>query len=549
MRKIKKLSLLLAMLMSISVPLSACDGFLSSTANSSMYQNSSLSSASSGNENSIESSSSQSSEAESSSPYESSSISSSEAESSSLFESSFISSSEIDSSTSSYEESSEEKSSESADVFSSEEESSEESYEEESSSSEINSMDSSEDSSMDSSEAEPDPQHLIVDLAYSLGWGETLSGTHTLTGIVTLVESGKKLNVTIEIEGRDGYPIYCYNLQGASDTISVGDTITVSGTLKNYKGTIEFDSGRLISHELTPPPVVDGDPYANVTASEFYASYTPAVSNEDAYYRSLHGFMSGELQTPDQAPTLAKNQPKDGNKFVRNSTMLFDESGKEYTVVDCYGNEAFKVYRNGAYITLEEVAAFVYAFGTYPANYTTSKNTSPSSSIWGEYLRLNHTAFSGSTTKYPYEPELPNITGCGGKLNYYEMDIGTTGTDCDPTYDIEIYNDGYTITRGAARIVYGKTDLDKDGVYEIGEHHVFYTYNHYNDFQEYLNYAGGWGETFGNITGGGTLSSKYDYAPTSYVEITLAPLTSYTTVPLYSFYNNYYNQKFAFNLA
>ena len=49
-------------------------------------------------------------------------------------------------------------------------------------------------------------------------------------------------------------------------------------------------------------------------------------------------------------------------------------------------------------------------------------------------------------------------------------------------------------------------------------------YNHYNDFQEYLNYYGGWGEMFGNITGGGTISSRYDYNPTPYVETVLAPL-------------------------
>ena len=47
---------------------------------------------------------------------------------------------------------------------------------------------------------------------------------------------------------------------------------------------------------------------------------------------------------------------------------------------------------------------------------------------------------------------------------------------------------------------------------------MFYTYNHYNDFQEYLNYEGGWGEMFGNITGGGPISD-YDpnFPPTPYV--------------------------------
>lgn len=513
MRMMKKISLLLALFVAFSLPLSACNGFLPST-----KEDSSLSSAST--------------QASVNSQIESSSIYHEETSESPLNSSSEeISSGAV-----------------SSDIFS-EESSSETSSND--SSMESGSFDSSsEDSSSESSNTEEEnPQHAIVDTAYKLGWDETMEGNHTLTGVVTLVDSGKKLNVTIEIEGREDYPIYCYNLQGVTSTLAVGDIITVSGTLKNYKGTIEFDTGSLISHEPQTPPVVSGDPYKNVTAAEFYTNYTPAVSNEDAYFRSLHGFMSGELTTPDQAPTLASFQPKDGSVFVRNSTMLFDESGKEYTVVDCYGNEAFKVYRDGAYITLEEVAAFVYAFGTYPANYSTNKKASPTGSIWGEYLRLNHSSFSGSTSKYPYEPELPNITGCGGTLNYYEMDIGTTGTDCDPSYDITVYNDGKTITRGAARIVYGKNDLNKNGIYEVGEHYLFYTYNHYNDFQEYLNYAGGWGETFGNITGGGTLSSKYDYAPTSYVEVTLAPIASYANIPLSAFYNNYYNQRFAFKTA
>ena len=238
--------------------------------------------------------------------------------------------------------------------------------------------------------------------------------------------------------------------------------------------------------------------------------------------------MSGSLTVPDQAPTISSYQPKNGTKFIRNEQMIFSADNNAYTVVNAYGEKAFEVYRDGAYITLEEVAAYVYAFGTYPKNYTTSKDTSPSSSVWGEYLRLNHTKFSGDTSKYPYEPVLPNITGCGGKLTYYEMDIGTTGTDCDDDYPCVIYNNGSRIERGAARIVYGKKDLDGDGVLEQGEFYLFYTYNHYNDFQEYLNYQGGWGEMFGNITGGGTISSKYDYNPTKYVEVSMQALPAVT---------------------
>ena len=263
------------------------------------------------------------------------------------------------------------------------------------------------------------------------------------------------------------------------------------------------------------------DPYENVDKAAFYANYTEATSYKDSYYRSLHGLMSGSIEPQDQAPTVAKNQPKENGKLIKNSEMLYSNDGNTYYIVNENGEIVDQIFKGGAYVTLEEVAAYVFAFGEIPANHSSSKKTKPTESVWGKYLRVNHTEFSGNTNKYPYEPELPNINGCGGDLQYYEMDLGTTGTDCDPGYDIREYNNGYSIERGAARIVYARYDKNNNKIIDVNEKYVFYTYNHYNDFQEYLNYQGGWGEIFGNITGGGTLSSKYDYNPTYYVEVVL----------------------------
>ena len=279
----------------------------------------------------------------------------------------------------------------------------------------------------------------------------------------------------------------------------------------------------------TQDPTTPDDPdsyqskYKNMSKAEFYANYTIAENAEDAYWRSQYGFMSGNLNVPDQAPTLAEDRPMQDGKYVRNSVAFFADDNT-YVLVDSDGDIVMEIYRGGAYITLEEVAAYVYAFGDVPANYVNNKKTSPSASIWGEYLRLNHSLFSGDTRKYPYEPELPNISGCGGDLYYYEIDIGTTGTDCDPKYSAVIYNNGYRIERGAARIVYARYDANGDQIIDPNERYLFYTYNHYNDFQEYLNYYGGWGEMFGNITGGGQISSKYNCNPTPYVEVVRAPL-------------------------
>ena len=96
------------------------------------------------------------------------------------------------------------------------------------------------------------------------------------------------------------------------------------------------------------------------------------------------------------------------------------------------------------------------------------------------------------------------------------MDIGTTGTRT-PSANSSEYNNGKKIVRGAARLVYGRRDINGNGVFDEGELYVFYTYNHYNDFMEYLNYYGGWGEPFGNVTGGGVFDSETNCNPTPYV--------------------------------
>ena len=320
-----------------------------------------------------------------------------------------------------------------------------------------------------------------------------------------------------------GYATVNVSFRGFSDSLSVtvisdgdADVTTSQGGETDTNG--ETDTSGDTPNEYDPTSSVD-----TAARDKFYGGADAADSHAEALERSSKGQLSGAATVPDQSPTLAAYRPAQNGMYVRNSLPYFVDDNT-YVVVNSYGQEVFRVYRGGGYITLEEVAAYLYAFGEMPANYTSKKSAKPQSSIWGEYLRVNHTKFSGDTSRYPYEPKLPNISGCGGTLVYYEIDIGTTGTDCDPSYTPAVYNDGYEITRGAARIVYTVSDLNGNRIVDPNEKYLFYTYNHYNDFQEYLNYYGGWGEMFGNITGGGTISSKYDYNPTSYVPSCLAPL-------------------------
>lgn len=286
------------------------------------------------------------------------------------------------------------------------------------------------------------------------------------------------------------------------------------------------DEGRVSTRQEVR--VFDGNPYESVDKEDFYRDYSTAESRQDALYRSECHLMSGELLVPDQEPEVSSNRPSRDGKWIHNSETLYSDGENTYTVVDEQGREAFEIYYGAAYITLEEVAAYVYAFGDVPVNYSDSKSERPYRSPWGEYLRLNNSFFSGDVDDYPYEPVLPEISGCGGDLEYFEIDIGTTGTDCDPKYPSRLYNDGDEITRGAARIVYSRYYASTGEEVAPEDRYVFYTYNHYNDFQEYLNYENGWGEMFGNITGGGVISSKNPALcnPTPYVETIRAPLSS-----------------------
>ncbi len=116
----------------------------------------------------------------------------------------------------------------------------------------------------------------IVDLAYALAEGESFTKEVTLTGKVTAAEAYsaqyKNVTVTIVIEGREDKPIVCYRMKGdEAANVVVGDTITVTGIIKNYKGTIEFDAGCVLNErnpgeggdnggEGGTPPVNPGTP-------------------------------------------------------------------------------------------------------------------------------------------------------------------------------------------------------------------------------------------------------------------------------------------------
>ena len=98
------------------------------------------------------------------------------------------------------------------------------------------------------------PAEQIVDVrtvlsAYTLEDGLAMTKPTTLTGVISEIPTAysdeyKNITVNMIVAGMTDNWIQCYRLSGdGAAELAVGDTITVTGTIKNYKGTIEFDKG------------------------------------------------------------------------------------------------------------------------------------------------------------------------------------------------------------------------------------------------------------------------------------------------------------------
>jgi hypothetical protein len=326
---------------------------------------------------------------------------------------------------------------------------------------------------------------------------ETTTTTKTITTTTTMFPENKDYTYNEFIDVAFGSDQVIYN---------AGDSNPYGIDLTKY--------GNDISAIFYEPKDID-DPYMDVDYYEFYRNFNVAITYEDAYYRALHGFIAGDITPEDYMP---KNLGvMEGDKYVRLSsgTYILDTEGNYIGYMPNTRGYARCIYYGCGYVSLNDVSAYLLAFGSLPANSnygTASLNRSEALEKWGEYARINNQNFSGDTTRYPYEPLLPNIMG-RGSIKYTETDFGTKGNYKYQFYNkreqtLDPYNDGEYINRGICRFVF-VSDIK---VTSIDDRYVFYTYNHYNDFQEYLNYDDGFGIRFGCESAGNLpCSSRNDY--------------------------------------
>ena len=92
-------------------------------------------------------------------------------------------------------------------------------------------------------------QAAPLDAAYALEDGAALTKPSVLKGVISSIDSAwsdeyQNITVNMVAGGLEDYVIQCFRLtgEGAKD-LKEGDEITVTGILKNYKGTVEFDKG------------------------------------------------------------------------------------------------------------------------------------------------------------------------------------------------------------------------------------------------------------------------------------------------------------------
>ena len=143
----------------------------------------------------------------------------------------------------------------------------------------------------------PTTPEEIVNAAWALEENTTLEGgTYTLTGTVISVDEAYNAsygNVTVKIVvgTLTDKPIICFRMKGDfASKVAVNDIITVKGTIKNFNGKVEFDSGcevteyiegtSTIAVQATNATVkIDNDQTSGVNGTTF----TFAVTVEEGY--------------------------------------------------------------------------------------------------------------------------------------------------------------------------------------------------------------------------------------------------------------------------
>ncbi len=186
----------------------------------------------------------------------------------------------------------------------------------------------------------------IVEEAYKLEAGAAMEGASTLEGTITKIDTAwsadyKNITVTIAVPGIEDKPIMCYRLTATNKDdaeliaqvagLAVGDYITVTGTIKNYNGTIEFDAGCTLDALVKGEGSTAQDPVEEVPAVD--PTGMSAAEILDAAYALEVGAAFGAPCTLTGVITEV-NTPY--SEQYGNITVTIVVDGKEDKKIECF---------------------------------------------------------------------------------------------------------------------------------------------------------------------------------------------------------------------
>lgn len=227
------------------------------------------------------------------------------------------------------------------------------------------------------------PEMQLVDAAVKLDVGESLPNDATLKGTVVDVRESYNAgygNATFTIQVQGGYSgtceILCYRVkpaEGSPAEVNVGDSVTLTGTIQNYKGTIEFypatyvkgGAGTIITTTTTRPT---GSGSAAIDEDGIYES-----KEDVALYLHTYGKLPKNFVTKSQYNSLGKpaNKCCGGDRFYNKEGLLPNKAGRLYYEcdIDTYGitSRGAKriVYSNDGliYYTGDHYGSFTLLYG------------------------------------------------------------------------------------------------------------------------------------------------------------------------------------------
>ena len=171
----------------------------------------------------------------------------------------------------------------------------------------------------------------ILNTLYALADGETATGTYTLTGKITELDSYN--NPTIVVPGFEDKPVYCFKLVVSQ---SVGETITVTATtMKNYQGKYEFmnctlvENGGNVGGDTTVPVVVD----APVAGTAYKFALVHGGLNNAIHYitGAMDGYYFGSTTDVNSAADVYL-ETADGGYYI----YINKDGAKQYLSIE-YG--------------------------------------------------------------------------------------------------------------------------------------------------------------------------------------------------------------------